>query len=62
MRTAARLTLSSSRRAATRVILLLIVMGACSSTRLTPQQEWVMSKFAECKTLTNALNVTLPSA
>jgi len=37
----------------------LIVMGACSSTQLTPQQEWVMSKFAECKTITNAVNVKL---
>ena len=34
-------------------------MGACSSTQLTPQQEWVMSKFAECKTITNAVNVKL---
>jgi TPR repeat protein len=28
-------------------------------TKLTPQQEWTMTKFAECKTLTNAVNVRL---
>jgi hypothetical protein len=39
-----------------------MVLGSacgCGTTRLTPQQEWVMTKFAECKTLTNAINVRL---
>jgi len=38
---------------------LLTVTCACSGARLTPQQEWVLTKFAECKTLTNAINVNL---
>ena len=34
--------------------------GACgTTTQLTPQQEWVMALFAECKTRTNAINVIL---
>jgi TPR repeat protein len=34
--------------------------GACgTTTQLTPQQEWVMALFAECKTRTNAINVKL---
>jgi len=32
---------------------------ACGTTQLTPQQEWVMALFAECKTRTNAINVKL---
>lgn len=38
---------------------LLILAGACSATKLTPQQQWTMDKFAECKTITNAINVKL---
>lgn len=42
------------------VLALLTATCACSGgARLTPQQEWVMTKFAECKTLTNAINVKL---
>jgi TPR repeat protein len=39
--------------------LLLALAGACGTTQLTPQQEWVMALFAECKTRTNAINVKL---
>ncbi len=39
--------------------LLLTLAGACGTTQLTPQQEWVMALFAECKTRTNAINVKL---
>jgi TPR repeat protein len=37
----------------------LIFACACATTQLTPQQEWVIAKFAECKTRTNAINVVL---
>jgi len=36
-----------------------LVSVACSTAQLTPQQEWVMALFAECKTRTNAINVKL---
>jgi TPR repeat protein len=38
---------------------LLLLAGACGTTQLTPQQELVMAMFAECKTRTNAVNVTI---
>jgi TPR repeat protein len=40
-------------------LLLSLIAAACGITQLTPQQEWTMTKFAECKTITNAINVKL---
>jgi TPR repeat protein len=37
----------------------LVLACACATTQLTPEQEWVMAKFAECKSRTNAINVML---
>lgn len=37
----------------------LVSMNACAGPQFTPQQEWVLTKFPECQTRTNALNVTL---
>jgi TPR repeat protein len=37
----------------------LVLACACARTQPTPQQEWVMAKFAECKSRTNAINVML---
>jgi hypothetical protein len=57
MRISAASSFSSIRRTLT--LMLLGLACACGTTRLTPQQEWVMTKFAECETLTNAINVRL---
>jgi hypothetical protein len=55
---AGRTTFWCTGRAATPLLLSLLA-AACGTTQLTPQQEWTMTKFAECKTLTNAVNVRL---
>ena len=39
--------------------LVIVVVGGCAGANLTPEQEWVMAKFADCKTRTNAINVNL---
>jgi hypothetical protein len=57
MRISAASSFSSIRRTLT--LTLLGLACAFGTTRLTPQQEWVMTKFAECETLTNAINVRL---
>jgi hypothetical protein len=36
----------------------LLLLAACAPT-LTPQQEWVMTKFEECRTKTGAWNARL---
>jgi hypothetical protein len=36
-----------------------LITSACGSTQFTPRQEWVYTKFPECKNRTNAINVTL---
>jgi TPR repeat protein len=52
--------MSETRRPALSFALLLLSFAsACGTTQLTPQQEWVMAMFAECKTRTNAINVKL---
>jgi len=51
--------LGTRRPARAVALLLLSLAGACGTTQLTPQQEWVMDLFAECKTRTNAINVKL---
>ena len=40
-------------------LLLSSFAGACGTTQLTPQQEFTMALFAECRTRTNAINVKL---
>lgn len=40
-------------------LLLSSFAGACAVTKLTPQQEFTMALFAECRTRTNAINVRL---
>jgi TPR repeat protein len=40
-------------------LLLSFFAGACGATKLTPQQEFTMALFAECRTRTNAINVRL---
>src|SRR5437667_1615236 len=42
-----------------RLAILLLVAACGCGAHLTPQQEWVLGMFAECKTRTNALNVVL---
>jgi len=39
--------------------LVIVVVGGCAGANLTPEQEWVIAKFADCKTRTNAINVNL---
>ena len=51
--------LATQRPACAVALLLLSLAGACGTTQLTPQQEWVMDLFAECKTRTHAINVKL---
>ena len=46
-----------ARHAAGFVVVLLV--SGCASTQFTPQQEWVFTKFPECKNRTNAINVKL---
>lgn len=46
-------------RSASLAVALVTATAACSVARNTPQQEWVLVKFRECQTLTNAINVTL---
>src|SRR5262245_32324777 len=36
-----------------------LITSACGTAQFTPQQEWVFTKFPECKNRTNAINVTL---
>jgi TPR repeat protein len=38
---------------------MVLVLLGCAGARLTPEQEWVMAKFDDCKTRTNAINVVL---
>lgn len=53
------MTLMHGPRTLVLVLSVSLVSVACSTTQLTPQQEWVMALFAECKTRTNAINVKL---
>jgi hypothetical protein len=36
-----------------------LLLVGCAAAPLTPQQEWVYKTFNECKTETNAINVTI---
>jgi len=47
MRKPAKPSFSSSRQTLLLALGLLILACACSTTRLTPPQEWTMVKFAE---------------
>jgi len=40
-------------------VALALTISACGGQQFTPQQEWVFTKFPECKNRTNAINVTL---
>jgi TPR repeat protein len=40
-------------------VMIVVALCGCAGTNLTPEQEWVMAKFSDCKTRTNAINVTL---
>jgi len=40
-------------------LVVIVAVCGCASTNFTPEQEWVMAKFADCKTRTNAINVRL---
>jgi hypothetical protein len=53
------LVIKRIRRPGSLALILLTLAWACGTTQLTPQQELVMAMFAECKTRTNAINVTL---
>jgi hypothetical protein len=39
--------------------LVALAIASCAGPQFTPQQEWVYTKFPECQTRTNALNVKL---
>ena len=40
-------------------VIAVVTLNACAGPQFTPQQEWVHTKFPECQTRTNALNVRL---
>ena len=40
-------------------LVVVLITSACAGPQFTPRQEWVFTKFPECKNRTNAINVKL---